>query len=158
MHGTDQIIPWMPCGQVADPFLVAGDIIDFESKADCQPGDFMPGVENLIHVFIQLVQPHTPVVEVVLRHGGVIGEPDLGQSRSQSPPCVVHRFALCVAAERRVHVQVGRQTHGHDFPVLAPAWQVQSLSQQNRRRYWTFFSLVFPCPALLLGGGAGVVI
>ena len=38
MHGADEVIPRMARGQFANPFLLAGQVIHFETKTDDQRG------------------------------------------------------------------------------------------------------------------------
>ena len=115
MHAADEIIPRMPRGQLADPILVAGQIIHFQREAD---GELRKGFlrpPDFGDVFIKLPVEHPPAVEILLRHRRMVGKADLRQTQRDGLAGIIHRLARRVAAERRVHVQIGRQRHGRSF-------------------------------------------
>jgi len=115
MDGADEIIPGMARGEVADPVLVAGQIIHFQRQADGELRKFLLGQPDLGDVFIELASEHPPVVEIIALHGRMIGEPNFRQAEFHGAAGIFHRFACRVTTERRVHVIIGRQRHA---PVL----------------------------------------
>src|SRR5436305_4637934 len=90
---------------------MSGKVIDFERELDFKLRKSVPCEFDLFDVRGQFRYLHAPVVEVVARHRTVVGkayffETKLSRARSQ-----IDRLADCMAAERRVHVIVGRQSH-----------------------------------------------
>ena len=80
MHGADEIVPGMARGELADPRLVPRQIIHLEGQTDGELRELFPGEADLGDVFIELIGPHTPVVEIVLAHGGMVGKANLGEA------------------------------------------------------------------------------
>jgi len=66
-------------------------------------------------VFVQLIGTHPPVVKIIARHRRMIGEADFRQAKFDGAAGIIHRLAGRMAAERRVHVQIGGQRHGGSF-------------------------------------------
>ena len=63
------------------------------------------------NIFIQLVEPHAPVVEVIPPHGRVVGEAYFRQPQLDCVRGILRRLAGRVLAERRVHVIISRKLH-----------------------------------------------
>ena len=124
MNGADEVIPRMTCGEFADPLFVAGQVIDFEGEFDGELGELALGVADFADVFVELIGAHAPIVEVVARHRGVVGESDLGEAEFDGARGILCRLARGVAAERRVHVIIWRQSH--ERSVAGKAIQSQS--------------------------------
>ena len=99
----------MPRGEFANPILVAGQIIHFEREPDGELRKILPRLADFFDVFIQLIQIHPPVVEIVLPHRRVVGEANLRQPDGDGAFCKFDRLAGRVAAERRVHMIIGGQ-------------------------------------------------
>ena len=59
----------MTSRQVADPLLMAGEVVHLQRQSDPQVGSVPLRLPHRLDVFIQLIQPHSPVIEVVVRHG-----------------------------------------------------------------------------------------
>ncbi len=111
MDRADEIIPRLPRGEIANPVLVARQVIHFERKADGEPRELALRAAHFLDVFIKLMVQHAPVVEVVAAHGRMIGEADFGEAKRKCVSGVIHRFAAGVSTERRVHVVIGRRLH-----------------------------------------------
>ena len=112
MHGADEVIPRMARGEVANPFLLAGQVVHFETEADDETGMVALRAAHARHVVVELIGAHPPVVEIIAPHGRMIGEADFLQSQGDGVRGVLGRLAHRVAAERRVHVVISRQRHG----------------------------------------------
>ncbi len=115
MHGANEIIPRMTRGQFANPFLLAWQIINLKREPNRKLWKLLPRVAHLLDVFIQLIETHTPVVKIIPPHRRVVRETDFRKAEFEGAPGVIHGFAGCVTAKRRVHVQVGRKSHGLSF-------------------------------------------
>ena len=102
----------MPRGEIADPILVAGQIINFEAKADGELWELALRPADFFNVFVELAIEHAPVIEIITLHRRVIRETDFGEPEFHTTTRIIHRLAAGVAAKRRVHVIIRRQLHG----------------------------------------------
>ena len=110
MDGANKVIPGMHRGEFADPGLMAGEVIHLESEADGQLGKFLLGNPDFGDVLIELREVHPPNVEIVLAHGGVVGETDLRKAKVNGVAGIFFRLVDGVVAERSMHVIIER--HG----------------------------------------------
>ena len=102
----------MSRGEIANPILVAGQIIHLHREADGELRELALRPADFLHVFVELPIEHAPVIEIIARHRRVIGETNFGETQLHGAAGVIHRLAAGVAAERRVHVIIRRQLHG----------------------------------------------
>lgn len=72
MHRADQVIPFVPVGKVANPILMAGQEIDFESERNTNDREIRSRACDEFDVLVQFGQSHSPVIEPVCLHGAVI--------------------------------------------------------------------------------------
>ncbi len=114
MDGADEVIPRVAGGQVLDPVVEVGQVIDFEGQADGQVGMIAAGLFNGGDVSIEVGLGHPPIVEVIARHRGVVGEPDFGEADLAGVGGVIGGGTDGMPAERRVQVIVGRQRHARE--------------------------------------------
>ena len=108
MHRADEIIPRMPRGQIADPWLVTGQIIHFQRQLNRQAGMILLGFAHFFDIFIQLILTHVPIVVIVANHRVMIRETDFLEAKLHRLRGVVRRLTDGVPAKRRVHVIVRR--------------------------------------------------
>ncbi len=108
MDGADEVIPGMAPAQFADPIFAAGQVVHFEGEADGEGRVGLARLFNLGDVGVELVGAHAPVVEVVFGHGVVVGEADFGQAGGEGTLGEFGGGAGGVAAQRGVHVVIGR--------------------------------------------------
>lgn len=108
MDGADEVIPRMTSGELANPIFVAREVIDFEGEFDFELGDIALGLADFFDVFIELVEAHAPVIEIVAIHGAVIGEADFAEADLGGVGGIFAGLAGGVLAERRVHVVIRR--------------------------------------------------
>ena len=106
MDRADEIVPRMACGQVANPVLVTGQVIDLQRELDDQPGMVAPGALDPPDILVQLRRPHAPVVEIVEGHRIVIGEPDFLEAQPDGLCRQFGRLARGVATKWRVRMVV----------------------------------------------------
>ena len=104
MNGADEVIPRMAGGEVADPIFVARDVIDLKSELDIKLRKIAAGFVHLVDVFIELIEPHAPVIKIVAIHGTMIGHTDFAQAEFYRLSGIFGGFADCMLAEGRVHV------------------------------------------------------
>ena len=64
-------------------------------------------------IIVELTIIHPPIVEVIAGHGGMVGETDFAQAQRLRMSGVFGGFTGGMAAQRGVHVIIGRQ-HGWD--------------------------------------------
>ncbi len=102
----------MPRRQLANPVLVAGQEIDLQRQPDDEGGEIPLGAPDLLDIFIQLIQAHAPVVEIVPLHRRMIGKADFIQAQLERARGVFHRLARGMPAKRRVHMIICWPTHG----------------------------------------------
>ena len=86
--------------------------LDFEGELDGELREILLRGAHSGHVFVKLVEPHAPVVEVIPAHGGVIGEADFREAGGERLGGVLGGRAGGVPAQRRVHVVICGPTHG----------------------------------------------
>ena len=98
----------MQRSELADPFLLAREVIHFERKTNGELREILLCFADFLHIFAELVEAHAPIVEIIPAHWGMVGEADFRETEFHGAFRVVHRFAGRVAAKRRVHVQIGR--------------------------------------------------
>ena len=82
--------------------------IDFQSKANGQGGVIQSSLFHFGGVFGQFTGSHSPFIEIILAHGGMVAETNLRHTRFNSVRGILGRLAFGVAAEGRVHVVIGR--------------------------------------------------
>src|SRR6185295_1643929 len=80
MDRADEIIPGMAGGKMANPVFVAGDVIDFEPELDFELGIFPLRAPDFFNVFVELIEAHAPVVEIVPLHRAMVGDTDFGKA------------------------------------------------------------------------------
>ena len=108
MDGADEVIPGVTVGEVPNPVFAAGQVIHLEAKLDDKVGMVVAGMLDTGDILVEFGGPHAPIVEVVLRHRGVVGEADLLQAEADGLRRQFGRLASRVTTERRVHVIIGR--------------------------------------------------
>jgi len=101
----------MTAGQVLDPGLEAGQVIDFQTEADVEIRVVLTRFLHPGDVEVQLFRWHAPIVEVVLRHRRVVGETDFLKPDPAGRSGVFGGLAGGVPAEAGVGVVIGRQPH-----------------------------------------------
>ena len=114
----------MPRGEVADPVFLAGQIVHLQREADGELRVAFLREPDLGHVFIELGIAHPPVIEVVAGHGRMVGEADFRKAGGVRDARIIHGLANRMAAERRVHVQVGGKLHRRSVRLSSFRFQV----------------------------------
>ena len=97
---ADIFCPRMQGGEVAYPFLLAGQIIHFQGEPDRKLGKVRLDLAHLPDIKIQLIEPHPPIVKIILRHGRMIGKADFCEADGHGVARIIHRFADCGACVR----------------------------------------------------------
>ena len=111
MNGTDEIIPRIFGGELANPVFMSGNEIDFERELDREFGKLLSGVFDFGYVFFGIARVHVPIIEIVADHRIVFAEADFLEPDFDSVRGIFDRFADGVPAQRRVHVIIRRKTH-----------------------------------------------
>jgi len=72
MDGANEVIPRMPVRQTPNPLLLSGEVIHFQSQLDRERGKFALSFSDFVHVLIQLIEAHSPIIKVVSAHRRMI--------------------------------------------------------------------------------------
>ena len=108
MDRADEIVPGMAGSQFRDPILVSRDVVNFEAEPDFQFRKLALSFADLLDIFVQLIESHAPVIEIVPVHWAVIGHANLAQPHLDGVRGVFDRFSDGMTAKRSVHVVVRR--------------------------------------------------
>ena len=107
MNAADEKIPRRPGGEFLDPGFFSREEIAFQAEPDGELGEGFPGLRHGVEVEGEFPEVHPPVVEGG-GHGVVVGKAELLESEFHGAPGELQGPAGGVAAERGVHVVVGK--------------------------------------------------
>ena len=68
----------MSSGKITDPVFVIGEVVNFEGQPCRESWEVPLHSPDTLNVRIQLIEAHPPRIEVVAKHRGVVGKPNLG--------------------------------------------------------------------------------
>ena len=108
VDGTNQIVPVVAGSELGDPRLAASEPVAFQAGADGNPACGLgPGALDPAEIFGKFRLGHPPIIERFGDLRSVIGNPVFAESSFHRSLDEGFRFALGMAAKRRVGVIVG---------------------------------------------------